>query len=215
MVSEEAQAAWRTIPASTWSDALDHFRIAGVISGLVWRSGTPPLAGRAVTVREEVGPLGSVPVSAFDVGAILDAGHAGDVLVIDMGGAEVSTCGGLAAHAAVSRRVAGMLIDGGCRDLADIRATGLKLAACHVTPTSGKERARLISINEPITCGGAAVSPGDYIIADETGAVVIPAARFDEIADVALDFQRRDHAFERALGDGKPFGEITAALRHL
>ena len=90
-----------------WSDALDRLRIPGVASGLTWRSGAPPISGRAVTVRETVASLGAHPASAFDVGGVLAALGRGDVLVIDMGGAVVSSFGGLAARAAASQAVAG------------------------------------------------------------------------------------------------------------
>jgi len=205
----------QAIAASTWSDALDACGIAGALAGLAWRSGTPPMAGRAVTVREAVGPLGSVPRSAFDVAGILGAAGPGQILVVSMDGAEVSTCGGLAARAAAARGIEGVLIDGGCRDLAEIRATGLKVASRHVTPLSGKGRARVVSLNEPVPCGGLTISTGDYVVADETGAVVVPAARFEEVLKTAADLHRRDEAFQRAIDSGESFGQIARALDHL
>ncbi len=206
---------WPVLPASTWSDALDRLRIPGVVHGLTWRSGAPPIAGRAVTVRETVASLGDHPASAFDVGSVLAAAGRGGVLVIDMGGAVVSSFGGLAARAAAGQGVAGTIVDGGCRDLDEIRASGMKVCSRHVTPTSGRERVRIEAIDVTIACGGIPVSPGDFIAADETGVVVIPSARFDEALAIARELDRRDRAFVQALDTGQAFGDVARSLGHL
>src|SRR5215475_3617190 len=79
-------ARCRRIATSTWSDAIDQLGIAGVVTGIVPRTGAASIAGRAVTVHEEVGPLGTWPVEAFAVGGILRAATRGAVLVVAMGG---------------------------------------------------------------------------------------------------------------------------------
>ncbi|HEY8291545.1 MAG TPA: RraA family protein, partial [Thermomicrobiales bacterium] len=147
-------ARCQRIATSTWSDALDQLGIRGVVEGIMPRTGADRIAGRAITVREEAGPLGAFPVEEFAVGRMLQAATMGDVLVIDMGGAAVSTLGGLAAQAAVAQGVAGVLIDGGCRDLEEIHPTTLWVASRHVTPVSGKGRVRVTAINEPVHLGG-------------------------------------------------------------
>lgn len=207
--------AWRSIAVATWSDALDRLGIQGVVRGLSWRSGATRMAGRAVTAREETGVLGSQPAKAFEVARVLEVPKAGEVLVVDMGGAEVSTFGGLAARAATRREVEGVLVDGGCRDLEEIRATGLRVCSRWVTPTSGRGRARVVEINGRITCGGVAVRPGDYVIADETGAVVVPSERFDEALALSRDLDRRDRAFAQALDAGGEFRQIADSLQHI
>ena len=215
MSDASAGPPWPTLPASTWSDALDRLRISGVVSGLTWRSGAPPIAGRAATVRETVAGLGAHPASAFDVGSVLASLGRGDVLVVDMGGAVVSSFGGLAARAAAGQGVAGVIVDGGCRDLDEIRASGMRVCSRHVTPTSGRERVRIEAIGVPIACGGIAVSPGDFIAADETGVVIVPAARFDEALALAQELDRRDRAFVKALDEGQPFAAAAKAQGHL
>ena len=106
-------------------------------------------------------------------------------------------------------------MDGGCRDLDEIRATGLKVCSRHVTPISGRERVRIEAIGVPIACGGIPVSPGDFIAADETGVVVIPSARFDEALAIALELDLRDRAFVQALDAGETFGAAARSLGHL
>jgi len=208
-------ARCRRIATSTWSDALDQVGIRGVVEGIVPRTGSERIAGQAVTVREEVRSLGGYPVEEFAVGRFLHAGARGDVLVIDMGGAAVSTLGGLAAQAAVARGIAGVCIDGGCRDIEEIGPTAFFVASRHVTPLSGKRRARVAGINEPVWLGGISVSPGDYLIADRTGIVVIPAARVRDVLVIAEHLERQDRRFRELLGEGKEFAAIAATLRHL
>jgi 3-hexulose-6-phosphate synthase/6-phospho-3-hexuloisomerase len=205
----------RRIATSTWSDALDHLGIRGVMEGIIVRSGSERIVGRAVTIHQDVGALGMYPVEEFAVGRMLQAAATGDVLVIDMGGATVSTLGGLASHAAVARGIAGVIIDGGCRDIEEIGPTGLLVASRHVTPTSGKQRVRVTGINEPVHVGGVSVSLGDTVIADLTGIVVVPAARMGEVLALAEHLESQDARFRAALDTGGDFGEIAATLRHL
>lgn len=208
-------ARCRRIATSTWSDALDHFGIRGVAEGILPRTGSARIAGHAVTIREDVRPLGAYPIEEFAVGRILLAATAGDVLVIDMGGATVLTLGGLAAQAAMARGIAGVLIDGGCRDIEEISPTALFVASRHVTPVSGKQRVRVTGINAPVSLGGITVSSGDYLIADRTGIVVIPAARVEEILAHAEHLETQDGRFRQALDEGEEFAAIAATLRHL
>ena len=126
------------LATSTWSDALDQLGIAGVIQGLALQSGSGCVAGVALTVQETVGPLQAFPREAFAVGSFLDALSEGNILVIEMGGAEVSTFGGLAAQATRNQGAAGVVINGGCRDLAAIRETGLWVPSKRITPISGQ-----------------------------------------------------------------------------
>ena len=107
---------YRQIGTSTWSDVLDEIGIEGVVGGLVRRSGAGRFAGFAVTAKAKAGPLGSFKREAFAVGQMIDAVGPGEVLAIDVGGAEVSTFGGLASLATKIRGVAAVVIDGACRD---------------------------------------------------------------------------------------------------
>lgn len=92
------------IGTSTWSDALDDLGIDGVARGVRQRSGQGQFAGFAVTARGATGPLGTYGLEEFAVGPMLGAVNAGEVLMVDMGGAEVSTFGGMARPAPRDRR---------------------------------------------------------------------------------------------------------------
>src|SRR5690349_23176253 len=90
--------------------------------------------------------LGDFEKSDFAVGRLVDATGPGKVLMVDVGGAPISTLGGLASLAASKRGATGVIIDGGCRDVEEIRATKLWLASRWVVPTTGKRRLKLQSL---------------------------------------------------------------------
>ena len=66
--------------------------------------------------------------------------------------------GGLASLIAALKQCADVVLDGGCRDIEDVRATGLTVASRFVTPRTGKRRVRVLALDEPVTCGGVTVS---------------------------------------------------------
>jgi len=203
------------IATSTWSDALDQLGIAGVIQGLVLQSGSGRVAGSAVTVRETTGPLHENSRESFNVGAFIDVLGEGNILVIDMGGAMISSFGGLASQAARKQGATGVVINGGCRDVADIRASGLWVRSRHITPVSGKGRVQVDGVNVPITVCGVPVNPGDYIIGDETGLVCVGADELQEALTTAEGLREQDERFSDALRDGHSFGSTAARLKHL
>ena len=201
------------IGTSTWSDALDECGIAGVVKGLTQRGGQGRFAGFAVTARQSVDRLGSFGRADLGIGKILDAAGPGAVLMIGMGGAEVSTFGGLAAMAAKMKGIAGVVIDGGCRDVGEISATGLWTASRHVVPTTGKTRVRLESLGEGANIGGVRVKNGDLVIGDDTGVVVIPQNEITRVLKIAESMLAKDLEVEKGLKAGKSFAEATAAAK--
>jgi 3-hexulose-6-phosphate synthase / 6-phospho-3-hexuloisomerase len=203
------------VSTSTWSDAMDGLGVAGVIQGLVLQSGSGRIAGPAVTVQECTLPLNEYPKEAFRVGAFIDILRDGDILVIEMDGAAVSSFGGLAAQATRRQGTAGVVINGGCRDLVDVRASGLWVMSRHVTPVSGKGRVRVDGVNVPITMGGVRVNPGDCIIGDETGLVCVRADQLPEVLTIAEGLHAQDQHFAKALSDGHTFGATARRLKHL
>ena len=108
----------------------------------------------------------------------------GDVLVVEVGGAStVSVLGGVAAQAASKARLSGCIVDGGIRDVEQIRSLNLPVWSRLVTPRTGKWRVEAVGINVPIACGGVQVRAGDLVIADETGLCFIPI----EVAQLVID----------------------------
>jgi regulator of RNase E activity RraA len=124
----------------------------------------------------------------------------GDVLVIVAGGGSVAVLGELFATEARRRGLAGVLIDGLCRDVAGLRRNGLPVFARGTFPRSGSTVARP-ALNGPVRCGGVDVAPGDLVFGDDDGVAIAPAERFAAALEVA------EHI-------GRAEGAMLAAMRH-
>ena len=212
---KELLARCGSIATSTWSDALDAFGLAGVVQGIARRSGEGRAAGFATTARHAWGPLGEFDRADFAVGKLVAATGPGRVLMVDMGGAAISTFGGIASLAAKMRDATAVVIDGACRDVDEIRAAGLWLASRWVTPVTGKTRLKLQELGEPVSIGGVAVNQGDLVICDDTGIVVVPRAELQRVLAEAERMLEVDHAVESGVRAGKTFGEAAAAANYI
>jgi len=203
------------IGVSSWSDALDELAIGGVLQGITQRSGSGRMCGFAVTARQLPGRLGDFEKSDFAVGRLVAAAGPGKVLMVDVGGAPVSTLGGLASLAASKQGASGVVIDGGCRDIDEIRATKLWLASRWVVPTTGKRRLKLQPLGGTVSVGGIEVSQGDLVVGDETGIVVVPRAKLLEVLEQAERIVAVDERVEAAIRAGESFGSAAAAAGYL
>ena len=212
---KELLARCAKIGTSTWSDALDTFGISGVVQGIPRRSGEGRVVGFATTARHASGPLGGFDRADFAVGKLVAATGPDKVLVIDAGGAAISTFGGLASLAATMRGAASVVIDGACRDVDEIQATGLWLASRWVTPMTGKTRLKLQELGEPVNIGGVQVKQGDLVVCDDTGIVVVPRVELQRVLAEALRILEVDFAVENGVKAGKTFGEAAAAANYI
>ena len=209
-VSDETIAALQKLNTTTLANALEECGIGGVITGLAPASTGMRCVGRAVTVQEMTGPRGAFPAADFKVGEMIDAAGPGDVVVVSNGGAPISTWGGTASYAAHLKGIAGLIVDGGIRDREEICEIGFPAFARHMIPTTGKTRIRVEAIGVPLTCSGIRVDPGDVMVADGTGVVCIPAARAEEVADLATRYAADDAQAMQELRAGLTFREAMA-----
>ncbi|MBI2305273.1 MAG: hypothetical protein HYU86_11090 [Chloroflexi bacterium] len=163
---------------SGFSDAFDELGIQGVITGILPLTPGMKVVGPAVTTRSrDVRP--SAPTA--DLGKVVMACQSGDVVVVDASGAEAGTWGGLMTLIAQNRGVAGVIIDGCTRDAAEIREAQFPCWTTGVVPYSVVTRLKTLSINEPVTVRGVTVYPGDIILADDDGAVVVRPQQLEEV----------------------------------
>jgi regulator of RNase E activity RraA len=210
IVAQYAQLATPTI-----ANALDDVSFAGVMVGLHQIVPGTRCLGRAVTVRQLTGQRGDFKSEDFKVGDMIEAAAPGDVLVIDNAGHCVSTFGGLATLAAKTRGLAGVIVDGGVRDREEMEEQGLPVFARHMTPLTGRTRLAISAINQPVSCGGVRVRPGDIIVADGSGAICIPAEHAAEIAALAAKYASDDAAAAAELARGLTFGQAMAKFTRI
>jgi len=166
------------------------------------------ITGQALTVQLSKGDLVD-PLKA------LEMGQSGDVIVVDAGGdPNTSVCGGLMGGLAQNRGIRGMVVDGAGRDTDELEDIGWPIWTRAITPrgthTMFSGRKDELSINVPIACGGVPVSPGDFIVADLMGVVVIPLARAEEVVRLASEQAEREEKTRAWVKQGKTIEDLLA-----
>src|SRR5215471_2803100 len=115
----------------------------------------------------------------------------GEVLVIDGGGGSRALAGELFATEAVRRKLAGIVIDGACRDTPKLATLGLPFYARWVCPAAGTAE-RLGTTQQAVVCGGVSVQPGDIVLGDRDGIVVVSEAELLALLPRAEEVQRTE-----------------------
>jgi 3-hexulose-6-phosphate synthase/6-phospho-3-hexuloisomerase len=159
------------------------------------------MAGPAMTLRIHTADI-------LMIGKALSICPRGHVLIID-GQGELNTAlwGGATTASARLRGLAGVVIDGAIRDVAAIRRDRLPVFARAVVPNAGgAEYAGEMDI--PIQCGGVVVNPGNWVIGDEDGVVVIPADRLGSVVEKAVRLVEVEKMIDREIRRGKELASI-------
>jgi regulator of RNase E activity RraA len=190
-------------PTSVVSDAMDELDVPCVLPGVsAQRIGQGRTAGRALPVRFD---RKSNDPNAYRFGGgvgkpleqVLKTMRDGDIVVIDIGGSNSAAAwGGLASRLAQRRGVRGTVMWGSCRDVEEIRAIGYPVWAAATCPRRSRNEWTFGSINEPITISGVTIRAGDYVLADETGVVVVPQDRIREAIDLAEKIMTQEALLE-------------------
>jgi len=164
------------------------------------------VTGQALTVQLSKGDLVD-PLKA------LEMGQPGDIIVVDAGGDEnTSVCGGLMGGLAKNRGIRAMIVDGAGRDTDELEDIGWPIWTRAITPrgthTMFSERKEELSINVPIQCGCVVVNPGDFIVADLMGVVVIPQEKAAEFVKLAQEQAEREEATRQWVNQGKTVEDL-------
>jgi len=164
------------------------------------------MVGRAVTVRAYPGDWAK-PVQAIDVA------REGDVIVIDAGGVGPALWGELATLSAKQKGLAGVVIDGAIRDTAEIKQMAFPAFARIIQSNAGEPKG-MGEINVPVTISGTKVLPGDWLVGDDDGVIVLSKNRIAEMANRGMECREKENRIRREIEEGRTsLGEVLHLLK--
>jgi regulator of RNase E activity RraA len=138
----------------------------------------------------------------------LDEAPAGSVLVeVLEDGLETAGVGNLMATTAKVRGLAGMVIDGGARDAEEIEEIGFPVWSRSLTPATSVGRYVPVAKNVPVVCGGVTVRPGDWIVGDRTGVVVVPAEALPRVLDLLRQYDEKETKMVPLIRENRSMGK--------
>lgn len=205
----------------TISDILDSLGVKGAIPASSLRPVIPgkKIVGPAITIRyipERITPdygfanQEKAKLADRDLYAI---GKEGDVPVFDTAGLkDISVMGGLSALVAKKWKMAGNIVDGGVRDIDTIRQLDYPVWSSGQTPITGKYRVEAIEINVPITIQGIRVHPGDLIVADDSGVVVVPFEKIEVVLEKTKEAAEKEKKITELIESGASIEEMIKIL---
>ncbi len=197
-------------PSCVVADSMER---SGVMSSSIHLVSGDRFVGVALTVKLYPGDL----VDCLDA---LSVAQAGDVIIVDAAGeTETSIWGGLMASLCQQKGVVGAVVDGAIRDTDEIKDLNFPICAKAIVPRSThspySQRLEPIELNVPITCGGVMIYPGDLVLADEIGVVVIPQDEAGEILGRARAQADKEETTRKRIREGKTVEELLAEFGRL
>lgn len=218
MNAKEFDSAFRArldaLATSNLSDACDRVGIQRcAVQGVVPRWGRTKVVGRAVTIRMTA--AGAVPaVAHLGVDAIANS-EAGDVIVVDNRGDLHHNCWGeILALGAKLKGVSGVVVDGAVRDVDACETFGFPVHARGTVPSTARGRIVQEAWNVPVRLGDAPVRPGDVIVADVNGVVVVPVERLAEVVQAAEEIMAKENAMLDALRAGESMQDVDRRFNY-
>jgi 4-hydroxy-4-methyl-2-oxoglutarate aldolase len=183
---------------ATISDALDKFGIAGGCQGITPIVAGVKMVGIAYTIRY-------IPVSVQKgtVGDYIDDVQPGDVVVLDNNGrTDCTVWGDILTVTAKVRGISGTVIDGVCRDVPIILQEKYPVYSRGKFMMTGKDRVTVEAVQATVTIGKVQVKPGDILVGDDSGVVVVPQEMAEKILEAAKVIEEAEHFIVGAVRDG-------------
>lgn len=191
---------YRSIAPATLGHLLDHGIVDSRVQCLQPRA---RVVGPAITVQT----YGRDSTACHKV---FDFVRPGDVIVVDRGGERRYACWGeMTSIAAKVREVAGVVVDGPVTDVASIREMQLPVFCRGTSVVTTQLLGQHGGINVPVACGGVVVHPGDLVLGDENGLIVIPLDQAEMWLDAAYKEQTAEEPYRQALLEGRLPSELA------
>jgi len=197
-LTEEMVEIFRQVSTPNISDAMHR---KGAMREIFSINRGRKIVGTAVTVQTFAGDWAKT-VEAIDL-----AGP-GDVIVINNGSKAIAPWGGLATLSCQVKGIEGVVVDGAVRDVDEIRDLNYPIFATAIVPNAGEPKG-MGEINAEITCCGQTVRPGDYIVGDDSGVVVVPKERAYEIARRAKEVEKTESRLYEEIKRGKTLSQVV------
>jgi regulator of RNase E activity RraA len=209
-LSREVILGFLELSTSNISDALDSLRIRGGCEGIRPITHGAKFAGLAYTIKYR--PAGLVPGT---VGDYIDDVPPGDVIVLDNEGRTSCTVwGDLLTLAAVRKGIGATVIDGVCRDIERVSELRYPLFSRGHFMVTGKDRVEVAGVNVPVSISGVQVRPGDLVVGDDSGVLVVPIEKAEEVLKLARMIHNNEAAIEKEVEKGVPLREARRKFRY-
>ena len=193
------------------SDALDSLALKGATWGVRPQWQCPRIVGRAVTMK--IKPAGLQQPTQHLGTAPIEAAKPGDIIVIDNGGKLQFSCwGGLLALSAKLKGISGVVIDGASRDIDEARELNFPVYARGAVPMTARGRVMQESFNQEIQFAGVQCHPGDLVIADGSGVVIIPNEKEQEVVAAAEGIYQKEQEMADGIRKGYSGREMLEKL---
>jgi regulator of RNase E activity RraA len=189
---------------TTLAEFLDSDHVMDIGIRPLWHH-MPRIAGPAYPVRCTAG-------DHLMLHAAIYRAPAGSIIVVEAGDLDYAVAGGNVCAVAKKQGIAGFIVDGVIRDIAETRANEFPVFGRGVRPLPGGKNS-IEGLNVSVRCGGVEVAPGDMVVADEEGVVVIPAERCDDILQRAVAKAAKDAAESLESWEARHRARIEEILR--
>jgi len=208
-ILDESAKPFLSIPTASLSDALDQLGIRGFMSHEIRPFGRHVrVAGPAVTIKDTPATERVIPLLAMEA---IDSAPVGGIIVRSVQGIDardIGLWGGLMTQSAKVKGIQAAVLDGGSRDLVEAEEMEFSIYARSVVPSTSVGRTKVSAINVPIECGGVTVAPGDIVVADVDGIVVIPQQKLAEVLKLAREIDETEKAEVVELRKGNKMAEV-------
>lgn len=186
------------LPTSAISDALDRFGLRGGCEGILPVAPGVKMAGPAFTIRYV--PVGQVKGT---VGDYIESVEPGAVIVLDNNGrTDCTVWGDILTMVAKRKGISGTVIDGVCRDVPFILKEQYPIFTRGRFMMTGKDRVMVEAQNVTVSIGKTQVKPGDIMVGDDTGVVVVPWERAEEVLKLTIEIEEAENRIEEAVRSG-------------
>jgi regulator of RNase E activity RraA len=173
-------------------------------------------AGFALTVKLRKDEGNKDPGALTGMLAAIDQGSQNSVWVMLVeDGADIAGMGGLMGTAMSARGYAGAIIDGGVRDVGQLRKIGFPVYATGIVPSTSVSHYRFAGANIPVTCDGVEVRPGDIVAADGDGVVIVPRANAEKVLALAQEMDFKEHSMYSIIEKYKSIQEAVKRFGRL